>query len=189
MKRPSNMTLFACTLSMSFLVLVASDWAAGAKEPAAVSQPQSTAPEVAPPSSVPEARARAILLYESIRGALQVMHRDLFDEDDAHAIPSASLEDVFDALADQYSVDLKWLIVETDIVNVDHQADDEFEKAAVAALKAGKPRHEAVEPSRYRFAGPIRLASQCLKCHVKHRKSTEDRTAGLLISMPLRLDR
>lgn len=139
------------------------------------------------PTSVTEARARARLLHESIRGALQVVHRDFFDEDDAHAIPSASLEDVFEELAETYDVRLKWLIVETDIVNVDHQATDEFEKAAVAALRKGKPRHEAVEQARYRFAGNIRLASQCLKCHVKHRTSTEDRSAGLLISMPLNL--
>ncbi|WP_231744023.1 c-type heme family protein [Stieleria neptunia] len=132
-----------------------------------------------------EARARAKLLHEAIGGTLQVVHRDFFDEDDAHAIPSASLEDVFSELSRSYDVDMKWLIVETDVVNVDHQAEDEFEKAAVKALKAGKPMHEAVEAERYRFAGPIRLASQCLKCHVKNRKSTEDRTAGLLISMPL----
>lgn len=134
-----------------------------------------------------EARSRARLLHETIRGALQVVHRDLFDEDNALAIPSASLEDVFDELSESYDVDIKWLIVETDIVNVDHQPEDDFEEAAVKALKKGKSRHEAVEKNQYRFAGPIRLASQCLKCHVQNRTSTEDRTAGLLISMPLNL--
>lgn len=138
-------------------------------------------------TSVVEARSRARLLYETIRGTLQVVHRDFFDDDNAHAIPSASLEDVFDELGVSYGVDLKWLIVETDIVNVDHQPEDDFEKAAVKVLKEGKLRHEAVESDRYRFAGPIRLASQCLKCHVKNRTSTEDRTAGLLISMPIEL--
>tara|TARA_R110002049_G_scaffold285698_4_gene466975 strand:+ start:95009 stop:95545 length:537 start_codon:yes stop_codon:yes gene_type:complete len=142
-----------------------------------------------PSTSIGEARSRARLLHETIRGTLQVMHRDFFDEDDAAAIPSASLEGVFDELAETYDVRLKWLIVETDIVNVDHNPEDAFERAAVIALKKGRPRHEAVEQDRYRFAGPIRLASQCLKCHVKHRTSTEDRTAGLLISMPVLIDR
>jgi len=142
---------------------------------------------IPPPTTVIEARARARLLHESIRGVLQVVHRDFFDEENVHAIPSASLEDVFHELSRSYDVDLKWLIVETDIVNIDHQPEDGFEKAAVNELKAGKAQHEAVEDQRYRFAGPIRLASQCLKCHVKNRKSTEDRTAGLLISMPLEL--
>ncbi len=142
---------------------------------------------IAAPTSVVEARARARLLHESIHGTLQIVHRDFFLEDESHSIPSASLEDMFEELSDSYQVQLKWLIVETDIVNVDHEASDDFEKAAVVALKEGKSRYEAVEGDRYRFAGPIRLASQCLKCHVQHRTSTADRTAGLLISMPIHL--
>lgn len=142
---------------------------------------------ISAPTSVVEARARARLLHESIHGTLQLVHRDFFVEDESRSIPSASLEDMFAELANSYQVELKWLVVETDIVNVDHQAADDFEKAAVVALKDGKPRFEAVENERYRFAGPIRLASQCLKCHVQHRRDTADRTAGLLISMPLNL--
>ncbi|EMI56353.1 c-type heme family protein [Rhodopirellula sallentina] len=152
-----------------------------AKEPARETFPS--------PTNATEARARARLLHETIHGTLQVVHRDFFDEDNSHDIPSASLEDVFAELATTYNVRLKWLIVETDVINVDHQPEDEFERAAVRALKSGKPSHEAIEESRYRFAGPIRLASQCLKCHVKHRTSTEDRTAGLSISMPLQRSR
>lgn len=174
--------LVFCCISASSLTLLADE----RKEPA---QSLATTHEIPAPGSISEARARAMLLHESMRGTLQVVHRDFFDEDNAHAIPSASLEDVFEALAESYGVRLKWLIVETDIVNVDHQAEDEFEKAAVVALKSGKPTHEAVEQTGYRFAGRIRLASQCLKCHVKHRTSTEDRSAGLLISMPLNIKR
>jgi hypothetical protein len=140
---------------------------------------------IPPPTTVVEARARAQLLHESISGSLQVVHRDFFDEDESRSIPSASFEDVFEELALSYDVELKWLTVETDVLNVEHVAEGDFEKAAVEALKEGKPRYEAVEKDRYRFAGPIRLSSQCLKCHVQQRKSTEDRTAGLLISMPL----
>ncbi len=154
-----------------------------ADEPADKGVPAS--PTVPAPTSVVEARARAMLLHESLRGTLQVVHRDFFDEENAHAIPSASLEDVFAALADGYGVELKWLNVETDVVNVEHQPADDFEKAAVVALKQGKPHYEAVEADRYRFAGPIRLASQCLKCHVQHRNNTDARTAGLLIAMPI----
>ncbi|EMI46853.1 signal peptide protein [Rhodopirellula sp. SWK7] len=120
-----------------------------------------------------------------MHGTLQVVHRDFFDEDNTHAIPSASLEDVFEELSENYDVTLKWLIVETDIINVDHHPNDDFERLAAKALKEGKPNYESVEESRYRFAGPIRLASQCLKCHVKHRTDTNARTAGLTISMPL----
>ena len=137
-----------------------------------------------PPSTVAEARSRARLLHEVAHGALQVVHRDFFDEENVHAIPSASLEDVFKEMSRSYRVEIAWLNVNTDIVNIDHQPESPFEKEAAKGLAAGKPYVEATDANRYRFAGPIRLASQCLKCHLKHRTSTADRTAGLVISMP-----
>ncbi len=100
-------------------------------------------------------------------------------------IPSASLEDVFHEMHKSYEVKMKWLTVNTDVVNVDHQAETQFEKNAVKALAAGKPFAEQITADRYQFAGPVRLGSQCLKCHVKRRTSNEDRTAGVIISMPL----
>jgi len=141
-------------------------------------------PLVPPPTTVVEARARARLLHETIHGTLQVMHRDFFEEDGSSPIPSASLTDVFSELFRSYDIEVKWLIVNTDVMNVDHRPQDEFEKKAAKELAKGKPQFESVENNRYRFAGPIRLASQCLKCHVKERTSNKDRRAGLLISMP-----
>ncbi len=60
--------------------------------------------EIPPPSNPEEARSRAKLLHEMVRGALQIMHRDFFDEENAHAIPSASLEDVFHEMGKSYDV-------------------------------------------------------------------------------------
>ncbi len=137
------------------------------------------------PTTITEARARARLLHETIHGALQVAHRDFFDAENPLAIPSSSLEDVFDELARSHHVDVKWLIVETDILNVDHKPQNDFEKQATRALSSGKPEFESSDDHTYRYAGSIRLASQCLKCHVKTRTNTETRTAGLIISMPL----
>jgi hypothetical protein len=138
----------------------------------------------APPTAI-EARSRAMLLHETIVGLLQVVHRDFFEEDDSRAIPSASFEDVFHELSDQFKVNIRWLIVDTDVVNIDHQAQDDFEKAAVKSLAKGSRQFERLDGNLYRFAGTVKLASQCLKCHVKQRTSTEDRRAGLLISMEL----
>ena len=141
--------------------------------------------EISPPSTLEEARSRAKLLHEMVRGALQIMHRDFFDEEDAHAIPSASLEDVFHEMGKSYDVQMKWLTVNTDLVNVDHQAKSAFEKAAVKELAAGKQMAEKIEERSYQYAGAIRLGSQCLKCHVQRRTSNEDRTAGVVITMPV----
>jgi hypothetical protein len=176
-----------CCLMLCLFVLIA--WLpAVAREPPAES-PIAPAAEDAfpPPTSLVEARSRARLLHETLHGTLQVMHRDFFNKLDAHAIPSASLEDVFHELSKDYQVELKWLIVDTDVVNVDHKPAEDFERSAVQGLKSGQRFVEAIEADRYRFAGPIRLASQCLSCHVKDRTSNQDRTAGLLITMPLAL--
>ena len=137
------------------------------------------------PASVSEARDRARLLHEMIHGSLQIMHRDFFDDEDPSAIPSASLEDVFHEMSRTFQVDIKWLNVNTDVVNVDHQPENEFEQDAAKRLALGDEFFEGQGEGRYRFAGAIRLRSECLKCHVKMRRSNKDRTAGLIITMPI----
>ncbi|MAT15015.1 MAG: hypothetical protein CMJ46_07070 [Planctomyces sp.] len=149
-------------------------------------EPAPTLEKASPPTSVEEARARALLLHETLHGTLQVIHRDFFIEDESRVIPSASLEDVFEAIEESHEVQLKWLIVETDIVNVDHEPQDEYERAAAKALAAGEKYYEQLEADEYAYTGAIRLASQCLKCHVQNRKDTNPRTAGLVIRMPVR---
>ena len=138
------------------------------------------------PESLAEARGRARLLHETLRGALQVVHRDFFLDDESTAIPSRSFEDVFHELERSRNVRVRWLIVNADALNVDHQPADDFEKAAAKALADGQSEFDAVENGVYRFAGSIRLASQCLKCHVANRTNTKDRTAGLVISMSIK---
>jgi hypothetical protein len=138
------------------------------------------------PATIEEAQSRAVILHETIVGMLQVVHRDFFEEDESKAIPSASFEDVFHELSDQFQIKIRWLIVDTDVVNIDHRAQDDFERDAVESLAKGTRAFARVEGKTYRFAGTVRLASQCLKCHVKQRTSTVDRQAGLLISMELR---
>jgi hypothetical protein len=141
------------------------------------------------PATVDEARARARMLHETIHGALQVVHRDFFDEENIHTIPSRSLEDVFFELQRCHGVSIRWIAVNAKALNVDHKPRDDFEKKAVRVLSSGKDEFESYEADdsevsgRYRHVGSIRLASQCLKCHLPTRSSNEDRLAGLSISM------
>lgn len=141
--------------------------------------------ETTGPTTVAQARARARILHETIHGALQVMHRDLFREDEKLTIPSQSLEDVFKELHRSHDVEARWLAVNTEAMNVDHRAQTDFEKDAVKALATGETEFESTDDRIYRYAGAIRLSSQCLKCHLPNRTSTEDRAAGLVISIPL----
>lgn len=137
------------------------------------------------PRSVEEARGRARLLHETIHGALQVMHRDFFREDEGLTIPSASLDDVFAELKKTHGVSVRWLAVNAEPMNIDHRPADDFEKQAAKALAAGKEEYDAVADKSFRFAGLIRLPSQCLKCHVPRRTDNRERAAGVVITVPL----
>lgn len=143
------------------------------------------AAELALPKSLAEARSRARLLFELAHGSLQVMHRDFFDDEKAHAIPSASLDDVFAEMKSSFDVEMKWLNAGTDIVNTDHQPRGDFEVQAAKRIQRGESAVEQSVDGKYQYVGAIRLRSQCLKCHIKDRKSTEDRFAALLIQMRL----
>lgn len=138
------------------------------------------------PNDVAEARARAKLLHETLHGALQVMHRDFFREEEKLPIPSQSLEDVFEEVAKSQKVTLRWLVVNTDAMNVDHKAKSDFEKEAVRALASGEKSFESATGGDYRYAGAIRLSADCLGCHLPSRSSNKDRAAALVISMPLK---
>ena len=142
--------------------------------------------DAAPLPAAGEAEARARLLHAVVEGALRVMHRDFFRRNETRAIPSESLRDVFRALADDHGVQLRWLASPETIMNEDHKARDAFDTAALRALAGGAASHREVREGRLRWAGPIVLRNECLKCHVSGRSSLEDRHAALVIEMPVR---
>lgn len=135
--------------------------------------------------SVEEARGRARLLHEAMHATLQVVHLEYYREDEALKLPAATMKMVFRELAKRHGVELRWLAVNTEPMNVEHKPRDEFEKRAVAALSAGKDEYEAIAGGTYRLASPVTLSSDCLKCHEPNRRSNRDRAAGLIISMPV----
>jgi len=139
------------------------------------------------PQSVQEARGRARVLHETLHGALQVMHRDFFRDGERLKIPSRSLEDVFSELARSYGVKLHWIAVDLKAQNVDNEPKSDFEKQAARALKSGKAEFESVSASEFRFAGKIRLSATCLSCHASRRSNNDDRAAGLVIIMPMKI--
>jgi hypothetical protein len=133
-----------------------------------------------------EARGRARLLHETIHSTLQVVHHQYYREDEGLMIPAATMKRVFAELAKRQKVEVRWLAVDGQVMNSDHDPQDDFEKQAVAALASGKPEFDQSTDGVYRRAGPITLGSDCLKCHLPNRTSTEDRLAGLIITMKTR---
>lgn len=138
---------------------------------------------VATDSSPQEKRTRAKLLHETLHGALLVMHRDLFSEESSRVLPSQSLLSVFSELNRSHGVEVRWMTVSGDEMNQDHRPKTKFELAAVDRIKQGAGFHESFDDDAYRYIGRIRLASECLKCHVSRRTSTEDRASGLIITI------
>ncbi|QDT32501.1 c-type heme family protein [Thalassoglobus polymorphus] len=144
--------------------------------------------EVSPqkPKSVAEARQQAKMLYETVHGMLQIVHRDFFDEEESLKIPSASFEEVFEEIKHTQGVSMRWISVNTEAMNVDNEPKTKFEKDAVKELITGKEEYESATDEAFQFVGTIRLSSRCLKCHVPRRSNNKDRAAGLVISIPLK---
>lgn len=132
-----------------------------------------------------QAQRQAELLHTAMHATLQVVHHRYYQEDEGLLLPAATLKEVFAEIEKEEGVQLRWLAVEGEVMNTDHTARDDFEREAVKALRSGQPAYEQVENGTYRRAGPITLSNHCLKCHVPDRKNTKNRTAGLIISMPV----
>jgi hypothetical protein len=181
------LSAFAVPCLLWCLVVAQSEAQSPSKETTAGEPANGDSPQITEnsPATVGEARGRARILHEALHGSLQVMHRDFFREDEGLKIPSRSLEDVFSELSRSYGVQLHWLAVDATAMNIDHEPETEFEKDVVRAIKSGKQEFESVENNRYRFAGRIRLSATCLSCHASRRSSNDDRSAALIISMPL----
>ena len=139
----------------------------------------------APTPTVNEARRQAEILHSSLHSSLRVIHDRYYKEDEGLPIPAAILGEVFREVEAEQNVKLRWLAVEGLAMNSDHKPADEFERKAAAKLKAGEKFYEITADGVYRRAAPITLSGHCLKCHMPDRKSTRDRVAGLVISIPL----
>jgi hypothetical protein len=170
-------------LSLSAMVAGLGAWVAGEEKTEAVTGPEAVVKESA---ELLEARLRSQLLHETIHGSLQVMHRDFFREGDRLRIPSSSMEDVFKELERSWNVRVSWMAVNAKAMNIDHLPDGPFEVSAASAIGKGEEMIEEVSGGRYRYAGAISLANECLKCHVPDRQNLETRKAAVLISMPLK---
>lgn len=155
-----------------------------AAEPSESSEGRSTSPPEAV-RDVQDARREAEVLHDAIHRSLHVIHNRYYREDEGLPLPAAVFREIFSELERERNVQLRWLAVEGQAMNADHKAKGRFEQDAAQALRAGRGSHEQVADGVYRRAAAITLSNDCLKCHVPDRKSTEDRTAGLIIAIPV----
>lgn len=136
-------------------------------------------------TGVEEARERAKILHEIFHGTLQVIHRDYFRDDEGLKIPSRSMEDVFAQLAEKFGIQAKWIAVDLKAMSVHNEPITDFEKEAARELQAGKSEFETVTADRFHYAAKIQLSAHCLSCHASRRANNDERSAGLVLSLPL----
>lgn len=135
--------------------------------------------------TVKEARGQARLLHSALHTTLLAVHRQYYREDEKLPIPSSVLDQVFEEMQQTQNIKFRWISVNAEAMNIDHEPKTEFEKRAAEVLSSGKKEYEQVEKGIYRHVGVICLPSQCLKCHMPNRRSTATRFAGLIISLPV----
>jgi len=151
------------------------------------------APESAPAEqkqksrvTLQEARGQSKLLHETFHVTLQVVHQQYFRQGEKVQIPSRTLDTVFEELSRERDIEFRWISVNAEAMNINHEPRDAFEKKAAKAIATGKDSYEQVEKGVYRRAGRIALLNQCLKCHLPNRTSTKTRSAALIINMRLK---
>ncbi len=133
-----------------------------------------------------EAQGQAKLLHETFHMTLHVVHRQYFRHNEKVQIPSRTLDTVFEELSSKRDIEFNWISVNAQAMNIDHEPETKFQKAAAKAIASGKDSYEKIEDGIYRIAGKVLLLNQCLKCHLPDRTSTKTRFAALIISMKLK---
>jgi len=136
-------------------------------------------------SNVEQARRQAEILHGAMHATLQIVHHRYYVEDEGLPLPAFALKEVFEDVERQEHVKLRWLVVEGQAMNTDHEPETPFEHEAVRAIKDGKPFHDQAADGLYRRAAPVLLTAHCLKCHVPNRMSNATLKAGLVITIPV----
>jgi hypothetical protein len=135
------------------------------------------------------ARDRAQIMQEIYASTLNVMHERYFHGDRA-VVPARAMKDIFSDIKRQSRTQAKWISVNMNAMNIDHEPASDFEKHAAKEIAAGKTNVEMIEDGYYRLASAIRLTDGCIKCHETsfNRPNATAKYAGLVISMPVHAD-
>jgi len=144
-------------------------------------------PEKPKPLTVVAARERAKLLHTTYEATLIAVHRAYF-EGRRDAVPAVVLEDVFKWVDKETQGKTRWIAVNTEAMNVDHEPKSEIEKLAAKSLAEGNESFERVEDGVYHRAGSVALVAGCLRCHESGliQRRQRKRVAGLVISIPVK---
>jgi hypothetical protein len=128
---------------------------------------------------------KQVLMRDDLYKPAIVMLTENYVDESSDLAAGAAFQKLFEAMRKKGHHDVRLLDATGQPFNDKNLAKDEFEKAAIAALKAGKPTYEQVVEQggkRYlRKATPIPVVLQkCTICHPAYEKAKPGETIGSL---------
>jgi uncharacterized protein DUF3365/methyl-accepting chemotaxis protein-like sensor len=142
------------------------------------------ADKAADDAAVARTRKQVMMLDDLYKTAIVLVTENYVDETSDLAA-GAAFQKLFEAMRKKGHHDVRLLDATGQPYNDKNLPRDDFEKAAIAALKAGKPTYEQVvdkEGKRYlKVATPIPVVMQkCTLCHPAYEKAKSGESIGAL---------
>jgi hypothetical protein len=138
------------------------------------------------PADPAVARARRqIEILDHLYKSMIVLITDNYVTEEADLAAGAAFQKVFDSVKQKGYHEVRLLDATGEPYDKDNVPRDEFEKAAIAALKGGKPYYEQIvekDGKRYlRAATPIPVVlEKCTICHPHYEKAKPGQAIGAL---------
>jgi hypothetical protein len=138
------------------------------------------------PSDAAVARARKqVMMLDDLYKSAIVLITTHYVEEDSDLAAGAAFQALFKAMKDKGHHEVRLLDATGEPYEAKNAPSDEFEKAAIAALKGGAKTHEQVvekDGQRYlRVATPIPVVmKKCTLCHEQYAKAKPGEPIGAL---------
>jgi hypothetical protein len=175
-------TRTACSVSFGLLLLLpaclafpAADAEPRPRKAAVASRPDATAVE--------EARRKVAMLNDAYQILVQEIHAWYPNKTGQPIVAAVPVRDLQEVMTRKGWPASRFLGVTGPVMNPDHRPKDDFERKAVAAIRAGKDRYEEITPERLRVATVVPLEGGCFTCHWSEGKRSN--RAAISWNLPL----
>jgi len=135
-------------------------------------------------AAVARTRKQVLMLDDLYKSAI-VLITENYVQEDSDLAAGAAFQKLFEAMRKKGHHDVRLLDATGEPYNPKNAPRDEFEKAAIAALKSGKPYYEQVTEQNgkrtLRAATPIPVVmKKCTLCHSAYAKAPAGQAIGAL---------
>lgn len=135
-------------------------------------------------AAVARTRKQVLMLDDLYKNAI-VLITENYVQEDSDLAAGAAFQKLFEAMRKKGHHDVRLLDATGEPYNAKNLPRDEFEKAAVAALKSGKAKYEQITEQNgkrvLRLATPIPVVmKKCTLCHPAYEKTAAGQPIGAL---------